>query len=240
MGGFGKWIGGGLGWAFGGPIGGLLGFALGAVIDNVEVKKIATTNMPTTAGDFMVSLLVLMAAIMKADGKIMRSELDFVKTYLLRNFDEDDATEALKILKDILEKPIPLADVCEQIRVHVNYSSRLQLIHLLFGIALADKSISREEMQTIDEICGRLGIHPADQKSMKSMFIEETDWAYKVLEIEQSASNDDIKKAYRKMAVKYHPDKVAYLGEDIRKKANEKFQKVNEAYEKIKKERNLV
>jgi DnaJ like chaperone protein len=240
MAGFGKWIGGGLGWVFGGPIGGILGFALGAVIDNVEVKKISTNNMPTTAGDFMISLLVLMAAVMKADGKIMKSELDFVKTYLLRNFDEDDAAEALKILKEILEKPIPLADVCNQIREHVNYSSRLQLIHLLYGIALADKSISREEMQTIEEICGRLGIHLADQRSIKSMFIEETDWAYKVLEIEKSATDEEIKKAYRKMAVKYHPDKVAYLGEEIRKTANEKFQKVNEAYEKIKKERNLV
>jgi DnaJ like chaperone protein len=72
------------------------------------------------------------------------------------------------------------------------------------------------------------------------MFIEDTDWAYKVLEIEKSASNDEIKKAYRSMAVKYHPDKVAYLGDDIRKSANEKFQKVNEAYEKVKKERGLI
>ena len=238
MAGFGKWIGGGLGWVFGGPIGGLLGFALGAVIDNVKVKAIMKT--PTTAGDFMISLLVLMAAVMKADDKVMRSELDFIKAYLLRNFDEDDAGEAINLLKEILEKPIPLKDVCDQIRSNVDYSSRLQLIHLLFGIALADKLISREEMETIDEIGLRLGIHAAEMKSIKSMFIEETDWAYKVLEIEQSTTNEALKKAYRKMAVKYHPDKVAYLGEDFRKTANEKFQKVNEAYEKIKKERNLV
>lgn len=238
MAGFGKWIGGGLGWAFGGPIGGLLGFALGAVIDRVEIKKV--DSMPTTAGDFMLSLLVLMAAVMKADGKIMRSELDYVKTYLLRNFDEDDANEALKLLKEILEKPIPLNDVCEQIRTHVNYSSRLQLLHLLFGIALADKHISKEEITTIEEISVRLGINPAELSSIKAMFIEDTNWAYDVLEIEKTASDEEIKKAYRKMAIKYHPDKVAYLGEDIRKTANDKFQKVNEAYEKVKKERNLV
>jgi DnaJ like chaperone protein len=238
MAGFGKWIGGGLGWAFGGPIGGLLGFAIGAVIDRVEVKKIDT--MPTTTGDFMVSLLVLMAAVMKADGKVMKSELDFVKTYLLRNFGEDDANEALKVLKDILDKPIPLADVCSQIRSHTDYSSRLQLLHLLFGIALADKYISKEEIQTIDEISARLGINSADLNSLKSMFIEETDWAYKVLEVEKTATNEDIKKAYRKIALKNHPDKVAYLGEDIRKSANEKFKKVNEAYDKIKKERGII
>jgi DnaJ like chaperone protein len=238
MAGFTKWIGGGLGWVFGGPIGGLLGFAIGAVIDSVEVKKI--DGMKTTAGDFMVSLLVLMAAVMKADGKIMKSELDYVKAYLLRTFGEDDTAEALKLLKEILEKPIPLAEVCAQIKVHVDYSSRLQLMHLLFGIALADKVISREELHTIEEIGTRLGLSAADLNSLKSMFIEETDWAYKVLEIEKSASNDEIKKAYRQMALKYHPDKVAYLGEDIRKSANEKFQKVNEAYEKVKKERGIV
>jgi len=238
MAGFTKWIGGGLGWVFGGPIGGLLGFALGAVIDSVEVKKIGA--MPTTAGDFMVSLLVLMAAVMKADGKIMKSELDYVKAYLLRTFGEDDTASALKILKDILEKPIPLGEVCAQIRTHVDYSSRLQLIHLLFGIALADGIITNDEVILIEEICGRLGISAADLNSIKSMFIEETDWAYKVLEIEKSATVDEIKKAYRQMALKYHPDKVSYLGEDIRKSANEKFQKVNEAYEKVKKERGIV
>jgi DnaJ like chaperone protein len=238
MAGFTKWIGGGLGWVFGGHIGGILGFAIGAVIDSVQVTKIDT--MPTTAGDFMVSLLVLMAAVMKADGKVMKSELDYVKAYLMRTFGEDDANEALKLLKDILSKPIPLADVCEQIRSHVDYSSRLQLMHLLFGLALADGVVSKEELVTIEEICSRLGLNTADFNSIKSMFIEEIDWAYKVLEIEQSASNDEIKKAYRQMALKYHPDKVAYLGDDIRNSATDKFKKVNEAYEKVKKERGMV
>ncbi len=239
MAGFGKWIGGGLGWVFGGPIGAFLGFAIGAVFDNVEVK--AGHAMQTTAGDFMVSLLVLMAAVMKADSKIMKSELDYVKTYLLRTFGEDDTAEALKLLKDILAKPsIPLADVCSQIRTHVDYSSRLQLLHLLYGIAKADGIITPDEVETIEEISVRLGISSADLNSIKSMFIEETGWAYKVLEIENTATNDEIKKAYRQMAVKYHPDKVSYLGDEIRNAANEKFQKVNEAYEKIKKERGIV
>lgn len=235
---FGKWIGGGLGWVFFGPIGGLMGFAVGAMIDNVEVKKLE--QGPTTVGDFIVSLLVLMAAVMKADGKIMKSELDYVKTYLNRTFGDDDARDALKLLKDILEKPIPINEVCDQIRHRVDYSSRLQLLHLLFGIALSDGQASKDEIEIIEKIAYKLGMSTPDFNSIKSMFIVETDWAYKVLEVEKSATDDDIKKAYRKMAMKYHPDKVAYLGDDVRKSANEKFQKVNEAYEKVKKERGLV
>jgi DnaJ like chaperone protein len=238
MSGFAKWIGGGLGWAFFGPIGGLVGFAFGAVIDKVEVKTIK--HIPTSSGDFILSLLVLMAAVMKADGKVMRSELDYVKKYLYHTLGEEDANEALKVLKDILEKPIPLDDVCSQIQVNLNYSSRLQLLHLLFGLALADKAIDRTELLTIEQIANKLGITNPDFISIKSMFIEETDWAYNVLEVDKAVTNDEVKKAYRKMAMKYHPDKVSYLGEDIKKSANEKIQKVNEAYEKIKKERGMV
>ena len=167
----------------------------------------------------------------------MKSELYYVKTYLLQTFGEDDTVQALKLLREILNKPIPLIEVCSQIRIHVDYASRLQLIHLLYGIALADGIISPEEVTTIEEVSFRLGISAADMSSIKSMFIEDLDSAYKVLEIDKSTSNDEIKKAYRSMALKYHPDKVAYLGDDIRKTANDKFQKVNEAYEKLKKER---
>jgi DnaJ like chaperone protein len=239
MAGFAKWIGGGLGWVFGGgPIGAVIGFAIGAAIDSVEVKTAKT--MPTTTGDFLVSLLVLMAAVMKADGKVLKSELDYVKAYLLRTFGEDDTSEALRLLREILNKPIPVAEVCSQIRNHIDYSSRLQLIHLLYGLAKADRFISPEEISLIDEISSKLGINLADLNSIKSMFIEDNDWAYKVLEIEKSASADEIKKAYRKMALKYHPDKVAYLGEEIHKTANDKFQKVNEAYEKVKKEKGII
>ena len=87
---------------------------------------------------------------------------------------------------------------------------------------------------------GYLGVASTDFLSIKNMFIPETDSSYKILEIDPSSSNDEVKKAYRKMAMKYHPDKVSHLGDDFRKTADEKFTKVNEAYDKIKKERNMV
>ena len=62
---------------------------------------------------------------------------------------------------------------------------------------------------------------------------------YEILDLERGASSAEIKKAYRKMAIKYHPDKVSALGEEFQKAAKEKFQKVQEAYETIKKEKGI-
>lgn len=241
MGNFVKWIGGGLGWVFGGPIGGLIGFLFGTVIDSVTTQSIQVNQGRTTPGDYAISLLVLIAAVMKADGKIMKSELDYVKKFLVQNFGIDGTQEALTILKDLLKQEIPVEDVCEQISQKVDYSSRLQLMHFLYGLSHSDGRMEQAELNLIQRIANALGISASDNESIKSMFVGDTlDSAYKILEVEPTATDDEVKKAYRKMAVTYHPDKVAYLGEEFRKAANEKFQKLNEAYEKIKKERGIV
>lgn len=234
---YGKWIGGGLGWVLLGPIGGIIGFAIGSVLDSSN-KTIYTGE--TSRNNFLVSLLVLVAEVMRADGKVLQSELNYVKKYFLQNFGEDAARESLMLLRDILKQSVPLRDVCEQIKQNMDYPSRLQLMHLLFGIANADGSVHIQELNVITNIGSWLGISTSDFDSIKSMFIENVDASYKVLEIDRNATVEEIKKAYRKMALKHHPDKVSYLGEDIRKSAEQKFQKVNEAYEKIKKERGFV
>ena len=57
---------------------------------------------------------------------------------------------------------------------------------------------------------------------------------YKLLEVEKTASQEDIKKAYRKMAMKYHPDRVEGMGEDVKRNAEAQFREINEAYETLK------
>jgi DnaJ like chaperone protein len=236
MGKYGKWITGGLGWALFGPIGGILGFAIGSIFDSAEVSTKIYTGESSRNG-FMVSLLVLASAVMKADGKVMRSELDYVKNYFLNNFGPSASREAIALLRDILKQQVPLRDVCYQIRDNVDYPSRLQLLHFLFGIANADGVVSPEELKVLTDISGYMGVSGQDFESIKAMFVVNLNNYYTILEIEPTASIEEIKKAYRSMALKYHPDKVSYLGEDVRKAAEPHFQKVNEAYEKIKKER---
>ena len=240
----GKWIGGGLGFTLGGPLGALAGFVLGSVFDEADnllskPEQISGKKMQITQGDYMFSLLVLVTAVLKADGKILRSELDYVKEFLKQNFGTEGAKQALTILKDLTTQNIPVTDVCIQIRKYVDHSSRLQLVHFLFGIANADGVLHPDELKLIQHISTTLGISSADYNSIEAMFIPKTDWAYHILEIQEKSSNEEIKKAYRKMALKYHPDKVSYLGEDVQKAANEKFQKLNEAYQAICKERGI-
>jgi DnaJ like chaperone protein len=240
---FGKWLGSGLGWAFGGPLGGVLGFALGSMFDaaSITVKEGDSpfiSNAPH-AGDFAASLLVLSAAVMKSDGKTLKSELDYVKRFLEHQFGEKHAQQQILMLKEILKQDIPLQDVCYQIRQYMPQAERLQLLHYLFGISKADGHVHESELSTIAAISGYLGINSADFNSLKAMYFRDSGSDYKILEIEPTASDEELKKAYRRMAVKFHPDKVAALGDDVQHAAQEKFKKVKEAYENIKRQRGL-
>lgn len=237
---YGKLIGAGLGWTFGGPIGAVIGLGLGWMFDSAKQADIERGYHNTTTGDFLVSMLVLFASVMKVDGKILRSELDFVKTFLVQKFGYSTATEALKMLRDLLKQNIPIKDVSFQIRDRLDYHSRLELLHLLYGVAQADAQLKDSEAQILNEIGYYMGISNSDQQSIRNMFTFADDSHYKILGVDKNAPEEEIKKAYRKLAIEYHPDKVAYLGDDIRKDADEKFRKINAAYEKIKKEKGIV
>ena len=242
-----KWILGGLTWVLTGPIGGLIGFLIGSAIDglsgssNNEQVKTSNRARRTEKGDFMVVLLTLSAAVMKADNIVKKSELEYVKAFLVQNFGKEKTLKALQLLKPMLNADIPLDDVCRQIRYNMNNSLKLQLLHYLFGIANADNEIVKEELDVIKRIATGIGISEYDFNSIKSMFIVVgRDSDYEILGITKDATNEEVKKAYKKMAMKHHPDKVAGMGEEVTRKATEKFQAINEAYERIKKERNMA
>ncbi len=240
---YGKWVGGGLGWAFGGPIGALVGFMFGGMFDGDGNTSASghpyQQGAVTQSGDFSMSLVVLSAAVIKADGIVKKSELEYVRQFFKNNFGEAKAQQLMMMLADLLEKDINIQEISVQIGQYMDYSSRLQLIHYLFGIAQSDGHIDTTEINIIDTISRYLRLSGADFQSVKAMFVKDTESAYKILEIASTSTDEEVKKAYKKMAIKYHPDKVSHLGEDVQKAAEDKFQELNAAYEEIKKQRGM-
>jgi DnaJ like chaperone protein len=238
-----KMLWGGLGWALGGPIGAIIGYSF------ASMSAQYTTNYSggyqnraypkTQPGDFIVSLLVLFGAVMKADKRMLKSELDFVKQFLSKQFSQGQVQDFMTLFKDIIKQEYPLHDVCRQIVHSMDHPSRLELIHILFGLSKADGDVHKDEVKVIRSIARYLNINDNDFNSIEAMFFRNTLSDYTILEIKSNASDSELKKAYRKMATKYHPDKVNHLGNDLRKLAEEKFKSVNKAYQNIKKERGL-
>lgn len=241
--------------------GAILGFFIGAGIDNYQRIKVQFQGQQgsggqgwtsaedifryyqqrsTTTNDVPTILMALSAAVMKADGKVLRAELDYVKAFFAQQFGPQFSAQHLQVLKRFLDSgDIPLQQICNDIRMRMQPEVRVQLIHYLFGIAKADGDVSTAELNVIQHISNLLGISSTDFESVKNMFYRNVDSDYKVLGVDASASDDEVKKAYRQMAIKFHPDKVAQMGEEYQKGAKEKFQKIQEAYEAIKKRRGM-
>lgn len=191
--------------------------------------------------DFIKALLILIAAMMKADGNVKRVELDYVKARLVALLGYDEAKNAILQLRDILKSNNNLYNAMIQIRTVVDYHSRLEIINILYGIAKADGVVSADELALIRNIAVGIGLSSADTESIIGTYASpgNIDASYKVLEITPEATDDEVKKAYRTMAMKFHPDKVAGLGDEVVKNAEERFRKVQEAYETIKRARGI-
>ncbi|HRY98674.1 MAG TPA: TerB family tellurite resistance protein [Bacteroidales bacterium] len=240
---FGKWLGGGLGWALGGPIGGILGFLFGSMVDSMQSGryeyKAPGSAPPTQEGDFALSLLVLTAAVMRADGRVVRSELDYVKDFLNRQFGPEKSGQLVLMLRELLGKDYSLRQVCLQIQANMAHPLRLQLMHFLIGIAGADGQYHKQEQAILDQIGRYLNISAADMDSLRATYSRTDESAYALLEVSPDATDDEVRKAYRKMAMKYHPDRVGNLGEDVERAAKEKFQALQEAYDRIRRQRGM-
>ena len=237
------WIGGILGWVLFGPIGALLGYLAGSAVDgylngNIQVQRTSYSHVEQR-NSFLVSLLVLSAAVIKADGKTLQSELNYVRNFVRQNFGDAAVQEAMQMLERFNRQEVNIYQVGPQIAGYMNYSQRLQLFHYLVQLAMADGEFAGSEKSVLEAIGGTIGLQNADITSIIAMFYKETNSAYTVLEISPSATDDEVRSAYRRMAMKNHPDKVATLGPDIQKAAAEKFRKIQDAYEAIKAERGM-
>jgi len=256
-----KWITGVLGWVAGGPIGALMGIVFGSLVEQgletinllgsgtdgsgqqsqTYQRTYRTEGYSPTAqrNSFMVSLLVLSSAVIRADGKTLQSELDYVKAFIRQNFGEAAVGDAMRILTELETKDINVYEVGTQIASYMNYSQRLQLFHYLAGIANADGNFCKQEKSVLESVASAIRLNASDAASVIAMYFKDSDSAYAILEISPSATDEEVKSAYRRMAMKNHPDKVASLGPEVQKAAEEKFRKIQEAYETIKRQRGI-
>ena len=210
--------------------GAFVGFFIGSFL-SPKVQKISSK-------DFEINLLALASLVIKADGKVTQNELDFVRRYFVSAYGKNRANEVFKIFnQNVKNKGISVSKISRLFNLALNYESRLQVIHFLFGIAKADGNISELEIKKLLEFSNLFKLSYADFLSIKAKFIQETDNAYKILELDKTATNDQIKKSYRELAKKHHPDKVQHLGDAYVKAAQDKFQQIQKAYQNIKNER---
>lgn len=262
-----------IGASLGGFWGALLGYFIGSLINNwisgnQSWQHSAANFHQISQEDFIDMLMQLTATVMKADNKPLKSELDYVKTFLINNIGVNKTQKAILELRDYLNQDIDLQYVCDNIKQSSTIQERILIMQFLFGLAQADGHIDATEINVIRNIAIGIGIPSSTFESLKSMFVgynyqssgygygggygynsgssnynsrsyQDLSNDYKILEISPDATDEEVKKAYRKAAIKHHPDKVSHLGEEVRKAAEEKFAKVNEAYERIKKSRGM-
>ena len=250
---FNKWLGGILGWSTFGPMGALIGFLVGSVFDlasSGDGETLRLTDEQSRQGDrnsFFISMLVLSAYIVKADGKVMHSEMELVRGMLRQNFGEDAAQQGDQIMRQLFAEQDRLGatyrqnirQACDQIAYHVDYSGRLQLLNFLVMIAQADGRVDQVEVQALKEVAQWMQMSPQEVDAMLHLQGDSLEDAYKVLGVSPDATDDELRKAYRRLALEHHPDRVAKLGDDVRRAAEKKFQEINAAKDRIWKARGL-
>ena len=260
--GLGKWIAGYLGWIVLGPLGGILAFLIGSFIESAssgtttggsrqssfEQQQEEANQQQGDRNSFLLSMLVMAAYIIKADGRVMHSEMELVRNFLRQNFGAEAAQQGNDIMLKLFDEEKrqgriafrrTIRQSCQEAARYMDYSGRLQLLNFLVMIAQADGGVDDAELTALKELALWMQMQESEVDSMLHMKGDSLDDAYRVLGVSPQATDEELKRAYRRLALEHHPDRVAKLGDDVRRAAEKKFQEINAAKERIWKARGL-
>lgn len=236
-----------------------MGFLLGSLLEsasstsseNVFGGQFEAEPQNQAQGDrnsFLLSMLVMAAYIIKADGKIMHSEMELVRNFLRQNFGVEAAQQGNEILLKLFDEEkkqgranfrSTIRQSCAEAARFLDYSGRLQLLSFLVMIAQADGHVDDTEVDALKDVARWMQMQTSEVDSLLHMKGDSLEDAYKVLGVSPQASDEELKKAYRRLALEHHPDRVAKLGDDVRRAAEKKFQEINAAKERIWKARGM-
>jgi len=257
---WGKIAGGGIGFMLGGPLGGMLGAVLGHQVDKAKNKSGFDPNSQERAqAAFFTATFSVMGHIAKADGQVTQQEIQVAESIFDHmNFQPEQRKAAIELFNKGKQDDFDLQEVLSQFKQECG--RKITLIQMFMQIQLqavyADGDKHPQEERILKEICDVLGYPAAMLSQLEAMLFSQRQYqsghnnqsptqsdianAYSILGVEASASDADVKKAYRRLMSQHHPDKLISKGlpEEMIKIATDKSQQIQKAYELISKSRN--
>lgn len=224
-------VGGIMGFMFAGPLGAIAGIYLGKAFDqNKSTQRIEPKAV------FQINLIAILSYMARVDGRVDEKEVRAILEMFRRmGYGPAQMGTIQQTLQFSLQQPIQLGEVCRNFTRATSYQERLMLLRMVYVVVMADGVVHPAEKKAIEEIVVYFQITVEDFRAIQGEFIKDVDDSkyYKVLGLNKGATKAEIKRAYRKLALSHHPDRVAHLGPEYAKIATEKFKDINEAYQKV-------
>ena len=257
---WGKALGGAFGFMIGGPLGALMGIAFGNMFDkglgSLDVDGVGSVDQERIQAAFFTTTFSVMGYIAKVDGRVTADEIRLAQAVMDRlGLDADMRASAQKLFNEGKSSNFPIDEVMTQFRSEVHRRTTLiqMFLEIQLQAAYADGVMHPAEKEALAGICRHLGIPPAQLDRLEEMLragfgrggydaaaaktsLED---AYHLLGVDDSVSDADLKKTYRRLMSQHHPDKLVSRGlpEQMIRDATEKTQQIKAAYELIRKSR---
>ncbi|MDF1563025.1 MAG: TerB family tellurite resistance protein [Deltaproteobacteria bacterium] len=263
------WIGGkvtgaAVGMAVGGPVGALVGLAVGHALDHFtkpedvdellrQERQERQQRAPLPAGEsasdrearlqFTTHLVALFAAVAQADGNVRREEVRTIRSFFSDrlHISGKDLEFVRLLLKKALRDPVDVEAAARTYKAASTGADRMLFVQALYEMVCDRGEPNPAQQKMINQIVVALDLSEADHHTIRSIYfsVPGLDEDYALLGLPEGCGDDDLKRAFRTLAAKHHPDKVTHLGTDAVAMAGKRFAEIKGAYDRIRAARGL-